>query len=87
MLAAVEDGPFTVTVTGRHHGVVTYRQERAGVARRGQGMRAEIIQVMTGGGDPCAARIGSAGVSALRPEWVRPGTVVLLPLELAAPRL
>jgi hypothetical protein len=86
ILAAMEDGPFTVTVTGRHQGAATYRHERAGVARRGQGMRADIIQVMTAGGDPHTARAGSAGMSVFRPEWAWPGTVVLSPLELAAPR-
>jgi hypothetical protein len=91
LLTAVGAGPFTVTVVGRHQGAVTYRHEHADTARRGQRLRAEIIQMLTGqmlGGpaDPRTARAGSAGMSALRPETARPGTVLLSPLELAAPR-
>jgi hypothetical protein len=86
ILVAVGDGPFTVTVTGRYRGTETYRQEQAGQAHRGQGLRAEIIQTMSGGPDPRAARADRAGMSTLRPETTRPGTVVLSPLEVAAPR-
>lgn len=85
-LAAVGDGPFTVTVVGRHRGAVTYRHERTDTVRRGQGLRAEIIQTLSGGVDQRTARAGSAGMSALRPETARPGPVLLSPLELAAPR-
>jgi hypothetical protein len=85
-LVAVGDGPFTVTVVGRHRGAVTYRHERTDTARRGQGLRAEIIQMMSGGVDPRTARASSAGMSALRPETARPGPVLLSPLELDAPR-
>jgi hypothetical protein len=84
-LAAVGDGPFTVTVTGRHQGTVTYRHERTGTAQRGQAQRAEVIQLMTAGADPRTARAGSAGMSALRPDPGRPGPGPLSPLELAAP--
>jgi hypothetical protein len=86
VLVAVGDGPFTVTVTGRHRGTETYRQEQSGQAHRGQGLRAEVIQTMSGGPDPRTARADRAGMSALRPETTRPGTVVLSPLELAAAR-
>ncbi|HEY7039618.1 MAG TPA: hypothetical protein VID28_12215 [Methylomirabilota bacterium] len=86
VLIAVGDGPFTVTVTGRHRGAETYRQEQTGQAHRGQGLRAEIIQTMSGGSDPRTARADRAGMSTLRPETMRPGTVVLSPLELAAAR-
>jgi hypothetical protein len=86
VLVAVGDGPFTVTVTGRHRGAETYRQEQSGQAHRGQGLRAEIIQAMSGGADPRTARADRAGMSTLRPETMRPGTVVLSPLELAAGR-
>ena len=86
ILVAVGDGPFTVTVTGRYRGTETYRQEQAGQAHRGQGLRAEIIQTMSGGPDPRTARADRAGMSTLRPETTRPGTVVLSPLEVAAPR-
>ena len=86
ILVAVGDGPFTVTVTGRYRGTETYRQEQAGQAHRGQGLRAEIIQTMAGGPDPRPARADRAGMSTLRPETTRPGTVVLSPLEVAAPR-
>lgn len=91
ILAAVGDGPFTVTVTGRHQGAVTYRHEQTGTAQRGRQLRAEIIQMLTGptlggGADPRTARAESAGMSTLRPEVGRPGTVLLSPLELAAPR-
>ena len=86
VLVAVGDGPFTVTVTGRHRGAETYRQEQAGEAHRGQGLRAEIIQTMSGGSDPRTARADRAGMSTLRPETMRPGTVLLSPLELAAAR-
>ena len=86
VLVALGDGPFTVTVTGRHRGTETYRQEQSGQARRGQGLRAEIIQTMSSGPDPRSARADRAGMSTLRPETTRPGTVVLSPLELAAAR-
>ena len=86
IVVAVGDGPFTVTVTGRYRGTETYRQEQAGQAHRGQGLRAEIIQTMSGGPDPRTARADRAGMSTLRPETTRPGTVVLSPLEVAAPR-
>ncbi|HEY7205162.1 MAG TPA: hypothetical protein VIA61_12735 [Methylomirabilota bacterium] len=86
ILVAVGDGPFTVTVTGRYRGTETYRQEQAGQAHRGQGLRAEIIQTMSGGPDPRTARADGAGMSMLRSETTRPGTVVLSPLERAAPR-
>jgi hypothetical protein len=86
VLVALGNGPFTVTVTGRHRGTETYRQEQSGQAHRGQGLRAEIIQTMSGGPDPRSARADRAGMSTLRPETTRPGTVVLSPLEVAAPR-
>jgi hypothetical protein len=87
LLGAVGDGPFTVTVVGRHQGTESYRQVHTGTAQRGQHLRGEIIQVMVGGGaDPRTARAGSAGMSALRPDTGWPGAVVLSPLELAAPR-
>ena len=86
VLTAVADGPFTVTAIGRHAGAVTYRHERAGSTHRGEALRAEITQVMAEESDPRTARAASAGMSALRSESARPGTVVLSPLELAAPR-
>jgi hypothetical protein len=88
-LAAVGDGPFTLTVVGRHQGAVTYRYERAGAAHHGQGLRAEVIQIMdaaAGASDPRTARAGSAGLTELRPEVTRPIPVPLSALELAAPR-
>jgi hypothetical protein len=89
-LTAVGDGPFTVTVVGRHQGVVTYGHQRAGAAQRGQTLRAEVIQLMdppaAGDPDPRTARAGSAGMTELRPEVGRPAAVPLSPLELAAPR-
>ena len=89
-LAAVGDGPFTLTVVGRHQGAVTYRYERAGTAHHGQGLRAEVIQIMdaaaAGASDPRTARAGSAGVTELRPEVTRPVAVPFSALELAAPR-
>jgi hypothetical protein len=88
-LAAVGDGPFTVTVVGRHQGAVTYRYERTGTAHHGQGLRAEVIQIMDapagGAPDPRTARAGSAGMTELRPEVTRPVPVPLSALELAAP--
>jgi len=86
ILVAVGDGPFTVTVTGRYRGTETYRQEQAGEAHHRQGLRAEVIQTMSGGPDPRTARADRGGMSTLRPETTRPGTVVLSPLEVAAPR-
>ena len=86
LLVAVGDGPFTVTVTGRHRGTETYRLEQTGEAHRGQGLRAEIIQTMSGGRDPRTARADRAGMSTLRPETARPGIVLLSPRELAAAR-
>ena len=89
-LAAVGDGPFTMTVVGRHQGAVTYRYERAGTAHHGQGLRAEVIQILdapAGGAlDPRTARAGSAGMTELRPDVTRPVPVPLSALELAAPR-
>jgi hypothetical protein len=89
-LAAVGDGPFTLTVVGRHQGAVTYRYERAGAAHHGQGLRAEVIQIMDApaGGtlDPRTARAGSAGMTELRPDVTRAVPVPLSALELAAPR-
>ena len=86
MLVPVGDGPFTVTVTGRHRGTETYRQAQSGHAHRGQGLRAEVIQTMSGGRDPRTARADRAGMSTLRPDTTRPGTVLLSPLEVAAAR-
>ena len=86
MLVGVGDGPFTVTVTGRHRGQETYRHQQGGEAHRGQGLRAEIIQTMSGGRDPRTARADRAGMSTLRPETARPGIVLLSPRELAAAR-
>ena len=88
-LAAVGDGPFTLTVVGRHQGVETYRHERTGVAHQGQGLRAEVVQMMdatAGASDPRTARAGQAGMTELRPEVLTPVTVPLSALELAAPR-
>jgi len=89
-LAAVGDGPFTVTVVGRHQGTVTYRYERTGTAHHGQGLRGEVIQIMDapagGAPDPRTARAGSAGMTELRPEVTSPVPVPLSALELAAPR-
>ena len=89
-LAAVGDGPFTLTVVGRHQGTVTYRYERTGTAHHGQGLRAEVIQIMDapagGAPDPRTARAGSAGMTELRPEVTPPVPVPLSALELAAPR-
>lgn len=76
LLAAVGDGPFTITVVGRHQGTESYRQAQTGTAQRGEHLRA----------DPRTARAGGAGMSALRPDMGWPGAVVLSPLELAAPR-
>ena len=84
LLVGVGEGPFTVTVTGRHRGTETYRLEQSGEAHRGQGLRAEIIQTMSDGRDPRTARADRAGMSTLRPETARPGTVLLSPRELAA---
>jgi len=88
LLTPVSDGPYTVTVVGRYRGAVVYRHERNGVGRRGQQLRADVIQTMAGppSTDPRTARVTGAGVSALRPEIARPGLVVLSPLELAVPR-
>jgi hypothetical protein len=89
-LAAVGDGPFTMTVVGRHQGAVTYRYERAGTAHHGQGLRAEVIQIMDAPAgsplDPRTARAGSAGMTELRPDVTQPVPVPLSALELAAPR-
>ncbi|HKW91440.1 MAG TPA: hypothetical protein VJX92_06035 [Methylomirabilota bacterium] len=88
LVTPVSDGPYTVTVVGRYRGAVVYRHERSGVGRRGQQLRADVIQTMAepSSTDPRTARVTGAGVSALRPEVARPGLVVLSPLELAAPR-
>ena len=89
-LAAVGDGPFTMTVVGRHQGAVTYRYERSGTAHHGQGLRAEVIQIMdapAGGAlDPRTARAGSAGMTELRADVTPPVPVPLSTLELSAPR-
>src|SRR5215470_18622008 len=88
LLTPVSDGPYTVTVVGRYRGAEVYRHHRNGVGRRGQQLRADVIQTMAGppSTDPGTARVTGAGVSALRPEIARPGLVVLSPLELAVPR-
>ncbi|HKW91889.1 MAG TPA: hypothetical protein VJX92_08320, partial [Methylomirabilota bacterium] len=88
LLAPVSDGRYSVTVVGRYKGTEVYRHERSGIARRGQQLRADVIQTMAGppSADPRTARVTGAGMSALRPEIGRPGLVVLSPLELAAPR-
>ena len=90
-LTAVGDGPFTVTIVGRHQGAETYRYQRTGTARHGQVARFEVIQTMDpppagGVADPRTARAGGAGVTELRPESTAAPVVPLSPLELQAPR-
>jgi hypothetical protein len=90
-LTAVGDGPFTVTIVGRHQGAEVYRYQRTGTARHGQGTRFEVIQTMDAppaGGpvDPRTARAGGAGVTDLRPEPSAAPAVPLSPLELQATR-
>jgi hypothetical protein len=90
-LTAVGDGPFTVTIVGRHQDAEVYRYQRTGTARHGQGTRFEVIQTMDAPpagapADPRTARAGSAGVTDLRPEPSAAPAVPLSPLELEATR-
>ncbi len=90
-LAAVGDGPFTVTIVGRHQGTETYRYQRTGTAQHGQVARFEVIQTMDAPpagvvSDPRTARAGAAGVTELRLEPAPAPAVPLSPLEVQAAR-
>jgi hypothetical protein len=89
VLAAVGEGPYEVTVSGRFLALPVYGGGARGRVSAGERLAAEITQQVAaeGAADPRTARITGGGMAAPRPlAEPTPGTMLLSPLELAAAR-
>jgi hypothetical protein len=85
VLEGVQDGPFTVEVSGLFKGGQVYQQELAGTIQKGGRLTAQITQQLdpATSGDPKTAKLQGGKAEPLQPfTGPLPGTILLSPQEL-----
>jgi hypothetical protein len=87
VLEGVQDGPFTVNLTGLFKGAPVYQQGLSGTIKQGERLTAQITQQLDPAtvGEPKTAKVQSGKIEPLKPlEGPLPGHILLSPGELEA---